>query len=41
VHLHEEDWVLEPGDELYIPRTVTNTVRNLHAGTTRWLYGYV
>lgn len=40
VHMHDEDWELEPGDELYIPRGVMHTVRNRHAGTTRWLYGY-
>ena len=40
VTMHGEHWVLGPGDELYIPRAVTHTVRNLHAGTTRWLYGY-
>jgi len=40
VHMHDEDWELEPGDELYIPRGVMHTVRNLHHGTTRWLYGY-
>ena len=40
VILHGENWVLEPGDELYIPRGATHTVRNLHTGPTRWLYGY-
>lgn len=40
VLMHDESWVLEPGDELYIPRRVRHTVRNLHGGETRWLYGY-
>jgi uncharacterized protein YdcH (DUF465 family)/uncharacterized cupin superfamily protein len=40
VDMHGESWALDPGDELYIPRGVTHTVRNRHAGTTRWLYGY-
>lgn len=40
VTMHDENWVLAPGDELYIPRGVAHTARNLHAGTTRWLYGY-
>ncbi len=40
VAIHGENWVLAPGDELYIPHRVTHTVRNLHTGTTRWLYGY-
>ena len=33
-------WVLEPGDELFIPRGAAHTVRNVHADITRWLYGY-
>jgi uncharacterized protein YdcH (DUF465 family)/uncharacterized cupin superfamily protein len=40
VRMHDADWELEPGDELYIPRGVTHTVRNLHAGTTHWLCGH-
>lgn len=31
---------VEPGDEVYIPRDAPHTVRNIHSGTTRWLYGY-
>jgi len=30
----------EPGDEVFIPRGANHTVRNVHDGTTRWLYGY-
>jgi uncharacterized protein YdcH (DUF465 family) len=33
-------WVLDPGDELYIPRGALHTVRNTHDKTTHWLYGY-
>ena len=40
VSLHGESYVLEPGDELFIPRGAAHTVRNVHAGTTHWLYGY-
>ena len=40
VRMHDEDWELGPGDELYIPRGVTHTVHNPHTGVTRWLYGY-
>ena len=29
-----------PGDELYIPRGVTHSVRNRHPGQTQWLFGY-
>lgn len=30
----------EPGDEVFIPRGITHSVRNRADGTTRWLYGY-
>ena len=40
VGMHGESWVLEPGDELFIPRGAPHTVRNIHNDTTRWLYGY-
>ena len=29
----------EPGDEVFIPKGVTHSVRNRADGTTRWLYG--
>jgi mannose-6-phosphate isomerase-like protein (cupin superfamily) len=29
-----------PGDEVFIPRGAAHTVRNIHGGTTRWLFGY-
>ena len=32
--------VAAPGDEVFIPRGVHHSVHNVHAGTTRWLYGY-
>lgn len=31
---------LEEGDELYIPRRAVHSVKNVHGGTTRWLFGY-
>lgn len=31
---------LHPGDEAFIPRRCRHSVRNIHHGTTRWLYGY-
>jgi len=35
------EWlVAEPGDEVFIPKGVRHSVRNVSAGTTRWLYGY-
>ncbi len=30
----------DPGDEVFIPRGAVHTVRNIHTGTTRWLFGY-
>ncbi len=30
----------EPGDEVFIPRGAVHSVRNIHRGTTRWLFGY-
>jgi mannose-6-phosphate isomerase-like protein (cupin superfamily) len=32
--------VAEPGDEVFIPRRALHSVKNIHGGTTRWLYGY-
>ena len=29
-----------PGDEVRIPPRARHSVRNVHRGTTRWLYGY-
>jgi len=31
---------LGPGDELLIPRAAQHSVKNIHTGTSRWLYGY-
>ena len=28
------------GDEVFVPRGANHTVRNMHRGVTRWLYGY-
>lgn len=36
----EERIIAEPGDEVFIPRGARHSVRNIHADTTRWLYGY-
>jgi len=35
-----ERLIAEPGDEVFIPRGAVHSVRNLHDGTTRWLFGY-
>ncbi len=29
-----------PGDELFIPKGAVHSVRNIHAGISKWLYGY-
>ena len=29
-----------PGDEVFIPRDAVHSVRNIHNGWTRWLFGY-
>ncbi len=32
--------VVEPGDEVFIPKGAAHSVKNIHAGTTRWMFGY-
>lgn len=32
--------VVEPGDEVFIPRDVRHSVHNVNAGNTHWLFGY-
>ena len=32
--------LIDPGDEVFIPRGVMHSVHNLHPGVSRWLYGY-
>ncbi|MFQ5938045.1 MAG: cupin domain-containing protein [Acidiferrobacterales bacterium] len=32
--------VVEPGDEVFIPKGAVHSVKNVHSATTRWLYGY-
>ena len=38
--VEDQTWLVEPGDEVFIPQGANHSVRNVHAGTTRWLYGY-
>ncbi len=35
-----ERYVAAPGDEFFIPKNAVHSVKNVHSGTTRWLYGY-
>jgi uncharacterized protein len=39
VEMHGVDYVLEPGDELFIPRGAPFALRNLGAGESRYLLG--
>ena len=40
VTMHDSTYILEAGDELFIPRGVMHTVRNEHTGATWWLHGH-
>lgn len=35
-----ESCELGPGDEVFIPREAVHSVKNIHGGTTLWLFGY-
>ena len=35
-----EEIIVEPGDEVFIPKGVLHSVKNVSTSTTRWLYGY-
>jgi mannose-6-phosphate isomerase-like protein (cupin superfamily) len=35
-----ETVTLAPGDEVFIPKGALHSVRNIHHGTSVWLYGY-
>ncbi len=32
--------IVEPGDEVFIPKGAVHSVKNIHPAMTRWLYGY-
>jgi quercetin dioxygenase-like cupin family protein len=36
----DEVMTAEAGDEVFIPRNVPHSVKNVHTATTHWLYGY-
>ncbi|MCP4407087.1 MAG: cupin domain-containing protein [Gammaproteobacteria bacterium] len=38
--IEKKSWIVEPGDEVFIPKGAVHSVRNVHQSTTRWLYGY-
>lgn len=31
---------MKPGDEVFIPKNAIHSVRNIHSGISKWLYGY-
>jgi quercetin dioxygenase-like cupin family protein len=35
-----EEILAEPGDEVFIPKGVRPSVKNISSSTTHWLYGY-
>lgn len=35
-----EEVIAEPGDEVFIPKGVCHSVKNVSPRTTHWLYGY-
>jgi quercetin dioxygenase-like cupin family protein len=38
--IDDEEIVAEPGDEVFIPKGVCHSVKNISHSTTHWLYGY-
>ena len=35
-----ETYEMDAGDEIYIPKDAVHSVKNIHNGVTRWLFGY-
>lgn len=35
-----EEIIAEPGDEVFIPKDIRHSVKNISPSTTHWLYGY-
>ena len=35
-----EEIIVVPGDEVFIPKAVCHSVKNISTSTTHWLYGY-
>ncbi len=36
----DASFIVEPGDEVFIPKGVRHSLRNIHPGISKWLYGY-
>ncbi len=40
MRIGDQRFIMEPGDEVIIPRRIVHSVINAHHGVTKWLYGY-
>ena len=40
IEIDGERFEAGPGDEVFIPKDALHSVRNIHSGRTRWLFGY-
>jgi len=40
VSVRGRTFVVEPGDEVFVPRGALHSVKNAFSGTSYWLYGY-
>jgi len=38
--IDSEEIIAEPGDEVFIPKGICHSVKNISPSTTHWLYGY-
>jgi mannose-6-phosphate isomerase-like protein (cupin superfamily) len=38
--IDKEDIIAEPGDEVFIPKEIRHSVKNISSSATHWLYGY-
>jgi quercetin dioxygenase-like cupin family protein len=38
--IDDEEVLAEPGDEVFIPKGICHSVKNISPSTTHWLYGY-
>ncbi len=36
----EDEVITEPGNEVFIPKGLRHSVKNVSPSTTHWLYGY-
>ncbi len=40
MQIGDQKFIMEPGDEVFIPKSAVHSVINAHDGVSRWLYGY-